>query len=398
MVCDADVMTQIGISKFDHFVDRISFLNIKSDTLFGKSLILLCGNRWRAMRSTLIPAFTGSKLRNMFECFVNETAQNFIKSINTRSEQDGAIRCEMLRFFSHFGADIGASLSFGLNINSFENPTNKFLKYGDAANYFSGFESGSRVVLMGMFPKLMRAIDFGFVPHRVKMFFKSVVLDTMNERLARQTCRPDVVNTLLETRNERLKRQYESSKCIDGGVDWSDDELVAQCFVLFFITLDSVSNVLAFMSYELACDQGVQQKLHQEIRTVNDSLDNSQLTIGAISKLKYLDQVINETLRRWPNALLSTRKCTKDVEIDLGDGKKVKIERGIGLWIPITTFHNHPDNFENPTKFDPDRFSDANISKIRTGSFMPFGIGPRSCLGKRGFFYSKIIYKRSDSN
>lgn len=69
MVCDPDVLTQIGISKFDHFVDRIPLLDIQSDTLFGKSVILMCGNKWRAMRSTLAPAFTGSKLRNMFEKF-----------------------------------------------------------------------------------------------------------------------------------------------------------------------------------------------------------------------------------------------------------------------------------------------------------------------------------------
>lgn len=306
MVCDADVMNQIGISKFDHFVDRIPFLDIQSDTLFGKSVILMCGNKWRAMRSTLAPAFTGSKLRNMFESFVGEIAPNLIESLIKQSRQSGPIRCEMLHFFGCFSADVGASVSFGLEINSFKNPTNKFLIYADAAKYFAGFEAGLRVVLLGMFPQLMRAIDFEFVPQCVKKFFKSSIIDTMNERTSKQIFRPDIVNTLMEIRNERLQRQCESAKCDvdDNNCDWTDDELVAQCFVSFFVTCDSVSNVLAFMSYELALNQNVQEKLYQEIRTISDSLNGGQLTYDAISTLKYLDQVMNETLRKWPTALV----------------------------------------------------------------------------------------------
>lgn len=298
-----------------------------------------------------------------------------------RCQQSGSYRCEALELFSCFSADVSASMSLGLEIDTFKNPKNKFREYGEVTKYFSGIKTGLRIVLLGMFPRLMHAIDFEFIPQCVRTFFKSTVLYIMNERTSRQIFRPDIVNTLMEIRNERLKRQRENTKI--GVDDWTDDELVAQCFAAFLVALDSMTSLLAFMAYELALDQNVQEKLYQEIRTINDSLDGNKLTYHAISKLKYLDQVINETLRKWPTALLTTRKCTKDIELDLGDGKKVNIERGMGIWIPISAVHNDPKHFENPDIFDPKRFSEENRSKIKSGSFIPFGIGPRSCLGEQ---------------
>lgn len=384
MVCDADVLTQIGISKFDHFVDRSAFLDIQADTLFGKSVIMLCGNRWRAMRSTLTPAFTGNKLRHMFECFVGEQVQHLAKSMIMRcsSQQSGSYRCDALKFFQEFSVDIGASVSFGLDVESVANSKNEFHEYAESSRYFSGLKSGLRMMLLGMFPRLMEAIDFQLAPQCVRTFFKSTLMDTMNERTSKQIVRPDIVNTLMEIRNERLKRHRENPQMRATESDWTDDELVAQCFVSFYVAADSVASLLAYMAYELALNQNAQEKLFHEIRAINDSLDDGKLTYHAISKLKYMDQVINETLRKWPTALLTTRKCTKDTELDLGDGRTVSIERGTCFWIPISAIHNDPKNFPDPEKFDPDRFNEENKLNIKSGSFIPFGIGPRSCLGE----------------
>lgn len=349
MACDASVITQIGITHFEHFVDRIPFVDIQADTMFGKSVILMCGEKWRAMRSTLTPAFTGHKVRNMFE-FVDENALNFTRSLITAaSQQNGAMRAEMYHLFGCFAADIIASITFGLELNSFENPTNDFLVHGRRAADFSGFKTGIRIILLAWFPWLMRTINFEFVPRCIKEFFKSTLLDIINERTKRQIFRPDVVNTLMAIRNERLKYENQRARSDDHtsadsshNCNWTDDELAAQCFACFVVGFDTSANVLAFMAYELALDQKVQQKLLEEIQTINTSLTGGRLTYDALLRLKYFDQVIDETLRKWPPASLTTRKCTKDVELDLGDGKSVKIESDIGIWIPISAVHYDP--------------------------------------------------------
>lgn len=70
----------------------------------------------------------------------------------------------------------------------------------------------------------------------------------------------------------------------------------------------------------------------------------------------------------------------------LGDDKKVHIERGMDIWIPIYLIQNDPENFKNPSKFDPERFNEENQHKIEAGSFIPFSIGPRQCIGKSALF------------
>ena len=75
----------------------------------------------------------------------------------------------------------------------------------------------------------------------------------------------------------------------------------------------------------------------------------------------------------------STRCCTKDYQIP---GTNFLVPKGTPVYIPILGFHMDPKLFPNPDKFDPERFSTENKGNIVTGSFIPFGQGPRMCLGK----------------
>lgn len=85
--------------------------------------------------------------------------------------------------------------------------------------------------------------------------------------------------------------------------------------------------------YELPIDQNIQQTLNEEIHRVNSELNGVRLSYDTLSKLKYLDQVISEALRKWP-VILSNRKCTKDYEFEL-DEKEITIERDKTIWISI---------------------------------------------------------------
>lgn len=76
------------------------------------------------------------------------------------------------------------------------------------------------------------------------------------------------------------------------------------------------------------------------------------------------------------------RECTKDYEIELGDGKKLTIKKGQLVFLPFYSLHHDERYFPNPEKFDPYRFSDANKDSIVSGSYLPFGSGPRVCIGK----------------
>jgi cytochrome P450 len=58
------------------------------------------------------------------------------------------------------------------------------------------------------------------------------------------------------------------------------------------------------------------------------------------------------------------------------------VEKGVDVTVPITSLHYDPRYFSDPDRFDPERFNDENKAKILPGTYLPFGIGPRNCIGR----------------
>lgn len=151
----------------------------------------------------------------------------------------------------------------------------------------------------------------------------------------------------------------------------------------FPLRFDTTSNLLQAICYELAFDTDIQRDLHEEIDAVVATLDNQPISYEALHKLKFLDMVISEGLRKWPPAPQIDRSCSKDFDLDLGNGKTVTIKKGEIVFLPIYHLQHDPNYFKNPEKFDPYRFSDENKDSIIPGTYFPFGLGPRTCIGSR---------------
>lgn len=89
-------------------------------------------------------------------------------------------------------------------------------------------------------------------------------------------------------------------------------------------------------------------------------------------------------MRKWPAGAILDRKCVKDLLIEPKNGKKpFLIEKGCNVVIPMLGLHRDERYYKDPEKFDPERFSLVNRSNIEPYSYIPFGIGPRACIGSR---------------
>lgn len=95
-------------------------------------------------------------------------------------------------------------------------------------------------------------------------------------------------------------------------------------------------------------------------------------------KMKYMDMVIDETLRLYPPATRLDRVANNDYEYE-----GIKIKKGQIITVPIYALHHDPDYYPNPEKFDPERFNDENRKTRDSMAFMGFGAGPRNCVGMR---------------
>lgn len=130
----------------------------KADTFFGKNLFILRDQKWRDMRSTLSPAFTGSKMRHMFNLIAsisNEYLNELNRSITTEKE------IEFVGFSSKYCNDVIARCSFGVSINSLVDPANEFYTMGRELAKFP-FSFQLKFLLYSAFPKLMNVSKKNF--------------------------------------------------------------------------------------------------------------------------------------------------------------------------------------------------------------------------------------------
>lgn len=93
--------------------------------------------------------------------------------------------------------------------------------------------------------------------------------------------------------------------------------------------------------------------------------------------------LFTEVLRKWPPAPFVDRKVSKRYKVEGKDGESdMYLEDGDVIGIPIAAYHHDPQFFPNPGTFDPERFNEENKSKMNPLTFIPFGIGPRNCIGQ----------------
>ena len=169
--------------------------------------------------------------------------------------------------------------------------------------------------------------------------------------------------------------------------------MTAQAFVFFFAGFDSTASHMCVISHELILNPDVQRRLQEEIDDVL-SQTNNKPTYEAINAMSYLDAVFNESIRLHPQANILDRLCKKAFELppSLPGGKPFTLQPGMNVWIPVAAIHHDEHIFENPKKFDPDRYIDKKVT-ISQVENLGFGIGPRSCIGNRfAILETKILF------
>ncbi|XP_059612484.1 cytochrome P450 9e2-like [Phlebotomus argentipes] len=392
---DPEVLKRFTVKEFEHFQDRKDFINEEMDPLFGNSLFVLKEQKWRDMRATLSPAFTGSKMRLMCD-FIVEIGEQMAEYLHKEAKEKGPQVYEMKELLSRVAHDVIATCAFGIKVDSLTNKTNEVYLAGKALSDFSGIGTMLKFTLYRISPHLMKVFNISVSPYKESKFFRSLVTDSMKVREQQHIVRPDMIHLLMEANKGKLNHQQnEGDSAGFATVDessvawkkssrvWSETEIVAQCFLFLLAGFESISSTLSFATYEICANPDVQQKLYEEIKSVNDELRGKRITYDILQKMKYLDMVVSETLRKYPPSIVIDRECNKDITLELYDNFTFDFKKKHAVWVPIYAFHWDPKYFPNPAKFDPERFSDENKSSINSSVYIPFGIGPRNCVGSR---------------
>ncbi|KAL1509576.1 hypothetical protein ABEB36_004288 [Hypothenemus hampei] len=393
---DPELIKQITIKDFDHFTDHRAFVNPEADPLWSNNLFALTGQKWREMRATLSGSFTSSKMKHMFEV-INEAAQNF--STHFMKKKENIIELEMKDAFTRFTNDVIATSAFGLKVDSLEEPNNTFYTMGKAITNFSSFLVTLKFLFFMVLPSIFKHFKLTIVSRAPTTYFQNTITETIKVREEKNIVRKDMINLLLEARKGK---QTEESNAIETGYATvqedsyfdkvkfkqakylSDDDITSQALIFFIAGFDTVSTALCYGAHEIAMNKDVQDKLREEIRET-DKLNNGKLSYDALLKMKYMDMVFSEILRKWPPVFSIDRVCTKPYTIEpkYPDEKPVHLKVGDICLLPMFGLHRDPKYFPKPEVFDPERFSDENRDQIIPYSYIPFGSGPRNCIGSR---------------
>ncbi|XP_060654528.1 probable cytochrome P450 9h1 [Drosophila nasuta] len=380
---DVEVIKKVGIQDFDYFTNHRPMLPESSGTIFSKCLISLNDDKWREMRNTLTPAFTGSKLKAMFE-LINECSLEGVRYIENelRNANSLDIELEMKDYFERFANDVIASAAFGIKVNSFVDKKNQFYKAGQSVIHFSGLAM-IKIILYSIMPRVMKILPISMFDQRKLDYFKTLIFDAIKYRTENKIIRPDMIHLLMEAKRQFLLQETIPESSTEHA-EFNDDDLLAQCVLFFFVGFEVMSACLSYLTYELCMNPTVQSKLYEEIQSVEQELQGKPLNYNMLSKMKYMELVISELLRLWPPAFSLDRVCGKDIDL-LDDNQEVlvKFRKGDIIVIPVIALHRDPEHFPEPELFKPERFLEENKDEIKPFTYLPFGLGPRSCIGNR---------------
>ncbi|XP_065080034.1 probable cytochrome P450 6a14 [Ochlerotatus camptorhynchus] len=377
LVMDPEISKSILVKDFQKFHDRGMFVDPVGDPL-SASLFSLEGAAWKAMRQKMSPTFTSGKMKYMFGAVLNvaERMRDFLAENCHRED------IELKNMLQRFTIDVIGNVAFGVECDSIRNPSSEFRLMGLKANRFDPVRF-LKFFIGGSYKRFSKMVKLKVIDDDVEKFFTDLARNTVHYREENGVKRNDFMNLLMEINNKgKLSNEANS-----GGEGITLNEIAAQCFVFFTAGFETSSTTINFCLYELAANPDVQERLRQEIEE-SIAKDGGEVTYETLHSMDYLDRVVSETLRKYSPVDNLFRMSNSPYT---PEGLKFTIPPGTLFQIPIHSMHHDPGYFPSPERFDPDRFLPDVVKSRHPYAYLPFGEGPRVCIGMRfGLMQTKI--------
>lgn len=264
-----------------------------------------------------------------------------------------------------FTLEVVSNCIYGIESSSFTDNPSQLRKYATTIFSFGLFDM-IYFILVSLFPWITKIYSKSFISKEVTKFFCDLMKQAITLRNEKNIHRDDYLNYLLELNKRK---------------PMSEIEMAANTVSFFLDGYETSSMILSMTLYELAKSPRVQSKLRDEINSFYpydfESLQNAP----------YIDQVLSEVLRLHPALSVLTRIANEEFELrDSKDKLITKVEKDIIVNIPAWSFHHDSEFYPDPEEFKPERFDpeDGGVKKYRDmGVYLPFGDGPRICLGMK---------------
>ncbi|XP_025191082.1 cytochrome P450 4C1-like [Melanaphis sacchari] len=373
-MADADHIQQVLNSKTH--IDKNLEYNLLLPFI-GTGLVTSSGSKWQMRRKLLTPAFHSSILEE-FLPLIETKCKTLVKVL--RKELDNVTGFDIKPYAKLAALDIIGITAMGYEINSQENSQLEYVKALD---------------------ELTAIMQKRFITPWLKPNF----LFNLTSLSKRQNACIDVIHTftkkVLKERKDNYKlfnnqmsdankneihhgKKYnkalldlllEASK--DGKV-LSDNDIQEEVDTFMFAGVDTSSVTFSWIMYVLGQHPHVQDRILEELDEKIPNFGTAKLSSTILNSLDYLERTIKEVIRLYPTVPFIGRQIYEPLSI--GDHT---ILPGTSIFINVFALHRNEKHFENPKKFDPDRFLKENKNDQHPYSYIPFSAGSRNCIGKK---------------
>ncbi|XP_064599117.1 cytochrome P450 3A8-like [Liolophura sinensis] len=419
VVSDADVIKQVLVKDFfDYFPNRKPYPMAPRKT---HALFLARGGKWKRIRNILSPAFSSARMKQMSPIInkaVSEMIDNMEKPATTGEPYD------IFEAFQRLTLDVIGRSALGLNFTCQKDPDDPYLR--NIRFLFQGLAKSKLLPFLMVMPFLCHLLVgvknlvtlIGLNPVR---FLIQGMTEVIQERRSRPTStgyvdlielmlhsevasasdtkafvhpkhihatktRETISTSMVEDVANANKKTVDCSPN-DSGIPafnkpfhcqgLTEEEIISQSIVFLLAGYETTSTTLAFAAYALVTNPHIQELVCREIDQ-NITAD-TEVSYETVQNLRYLDMFFCEVCRMYPTAgLVCTRQAVKDWSY-----RHLRVPAGMAVQVHVWAVHHDAKYWPQPDLFDPDRFSPERRGNIKPFCYLPFGEGPRNCIGMR---------------
>ncbi|MGH1416120.1 MAG: cytochrome P450 [Pelagimonas sp.] len=356
MVMDPDANRRVLLENLDNYPKSLVTKNLLRPAI-GESLFIAEGAHWRWQRRAAAPAFSHRNVMNLAP-IMSGAAQRSADRIRAAGPKAVNFLDEMVSLTFDVISDVTFSGDEGFDRDSVHTSIDAYISEAGKLSLFD---------ILG-FPD--------WVPRPGRMFssggilnMKKVADHAIEERSKRAPDGvPDLLDLLLAGEDPDTKRKMNTAELRDN--------------LLTFIVAghETTALTLSWSLYLMAFDPAVQDRARAEAQSV---LNGKTATGEDVANLPYIRQIVDEALRLYPPAGMVSRTALAKDELC---GREVL--PGDTVILPIYALHRNHMLWDNPDHFDPDRWADAKPDRY---SYLPFGDGPRICIGSSFAIQEAVI-------
>ncbi|XP_058500664.1 thromboxane-A synthase-like [Solea solea] len=406
VIADPDMLQQVMVRDFSSFPNRTAFHFATKP--ISDCLLLLRNEHWKRVRSILTPSFSAAKLKEMVP-LINTATDALMNNLTVYAGSGEAF--DIHKYFGWFTMDVIASVAFGTQVDSQKNQDDPFVRY---AQIFFSFTFFRPMLLFFMaFPHIMTPL-VGLLPNKRQDQMNNFYINTIKQIIKQREEQPpeqrrrDFLQLMLDARTSKETVSVEHFDTLNHTDDLShrnqqaqpsapdhnsphaqgphtrgpqrkmitEDEIVGQALVFLLAGYETTCNTLAFTCYLLALHPDCQHRVQEEVDAFFTKYESPDY--ANVQELKYLDMVLCEALRLYPPGLRFAREIDHDCVVS---GQL--LPKGATLEIPAGFLHHDPEHWPEPERFIPERFTPEAKASRHPFVYLPFGAGPRNCVGIR---------------